>query len=132
MPATDTIADMLTVIRNGVMAHKDSVLVKGSKISGHILEILKKEGFIANYKVIEDKKQGLIKAYLKYDADKESCLKGLKRISTPGLKVYAKVDEIKSVYGGLGVAIVSTSQGLMTDKEAKEKKVGGEVLCHVW
>ncbi|MFC1576175.1 30S ribosomal protein S8 [Candidatus Omnitrophota bacterium] len=132
MSVTDPIADMLTVLRNGVMAHKEAVLVKRSKLSENILAILKNEGFISNHKSVEDKRQGLIKVYLKYDEKSDSCLKGLAKISKPGLKVYVKNKDIKSVYGGIGVALISTSQGVMTEKEAKEKKLGGEVLCHIW
>ncbi|MGB2706403.1 MAG: 30S ribosomal protein S8 [Candidatus Omnitrophota bacterium] len=132
MPVTDPIADMLTVLRNGVMAHKESVLVKGSKLNENIMEILKKEGFIANYKSVEDKKQGMIKVYLKYEKDKKPAITGLKRISKPGLRIYAKNDEIKNVYGGIGIALISTSKGVVTDKEAREKKIGGEILCEAW
>ncbi|MBL7155930.1 MAG: 30S ribosomal protein S8 [Candidatus Omnitrophica bacterium] len=132
MPVTDTIADMLTVIRNGVMAHKESVEVKRSKVSENILKILKKEDFIANYKAIDDKRQGILKAYLRYEKDKTPAIAGLKRISKPGRRVYVNNKEIKEVYGGLGVALISTSKGVMTDREAKEKKLGGELICEVW
>jgi len=132
MSLTDPIADMLTGVRNGVMAHKEDVLVKRSKVNENILSILKKEGFISNYKPIEDNKQGLLKVYLKYEKDSTPAITGLKRISKPGLRVYIKEKNIKSVYGGIGVAIISTPHGVITEKEAKEKKVGGEVLCHAW
>jgi len=132
MPVTDPISDMLTVIRNGAMAHKDNVIVKRSKLNERILEILKKEGFIENHKSVDDKKQGIIKVYLKYTKDSASTLTGLKKISKPGLRVYTKNKNIKDVYGGIGVAIISTPMGVMTDKEAKEKKLGGEILCHIW
>lgn len=132
MPATDPIADMLTVIRNGNMAHKEDVLVKRSRINESILGVLKQEGFISNYKTIDDKKQGMLKIYLKYGKDNESALTGLKKISKPGRRVYLRTTEFKDVYGGIGVALISTPQGIMTDKEAKEKNLGGEVICHAW
>lgn len=132
MPVTDPLADMLTVLRNGSMARKESVLVKRSRLAENMLAILKRENFISNYKPIEDNRQGMIKVYLKYEDDKTPSLTGLKRISTPGLRVYVKSMDIKSVYGGIGIALISTSQGVMTDKEAKEKKFGGEILCEVW
>jgi len=132
MPITDPIADMLTVLRNGVMVHAKEVLVKRSKVNESILEILKKENFITTYKTVEDKKQGLLKTYLKYGKGNEAILTGLKKISKPGRRVYVKTKEIKEVYGGIGVALISTSQGIMTDKEAKEKRLGGEIICQVW
>ncbi len=132
MPVTDPIADMLVIVKNGVMAQKESVIVKGSKLNESILEILKKEGFILNHKFVEDKKQGTIKVYLKYESDKRPALAGLRRVSKPGLRIYAKNDEIKSVYGGIGIALISTSKGVVTDREAREKKIGGEILCEIW
>lgn len=132
MPVTDPIADMLAILKTGVMAKKEDVLVKRSRLSENILMILKSEGFISNYKAIPDDKQGMIKVYLKYEKDKTPFLSGLKRISKPGLRVYKKNKDIKSVYGGIGIALISTSQGVVTDKDAKEKNLGGEVLCHVW
>ena len=132
MPVTDPIADMLAILKTGIMAQKDAVLVKRSKLHENILAILKQESFILNYKAIEDKKQGLVKVYLKYDKDKTPAITGVKRISRPGLKTYVKNKNIKRVYGGLGVALISTSCGVMSDKEAKEKNLGGEILCHIW
>ena len=132
MPVTDPIADMLAILKNGVRSHKESVLVKYSKISESILEILKNEAFILNHKKVEDKKQGLIKVYLKYEKNKRPSLTDLKRISKPGLRVYTRAKDIKKVYGEIGVALVSTPSGVMTGKEAKEKSLGGEILCHVW
>jgi small subunit ribosomal protein S8 len=132
MPVTDPIGDMLTVVRNGAMVHKDSVEVKRSKMNESICEILKREGFISNYKTMENRQQGLIKVYLKYDKNKVCGLKDLRRISKPGRRVYVKTEEIRSVYGGIGASLISTSHGVMTGKEAKEKNVGGEVLCQVW
>ena len=132
MPVTDPIADMLTVLRNGIMAHKRDVLVRRSKINESILEILKREGFISNCKTVDDKKKSLLKVYLKYGKGNEATLTGLKKISKPGLRIYVKAREIKDVYGGIGIALISTPQGIMTDKEAKEKNLGGEIICEVW
>jgi len=131
MPVTDPIADMLAIIKNGVRAKKDSIMVKCSKVHLNIFEILKRESFISNYKKVDDNKQGMIKVYLKYDRDIPSIM-GLRRISRPGLRRYSKNEDIKSVYGGLGIALISTPQGIMTDKEAKEKNLGGEILCEMW
>ncbi|MBL7156878.1 MAG: 30S ribosomal protein S8 [Candidatus Omnitrophica bacterium] len=132
MSVTDPIADMLAILKTGIMAHKQTVIAKRSRLSESILEILKKEGFIANHKTIDDKRQGLIKVYLKYEKDNSPALTDLKRISKSGRKVYIKSKEIKSVYGGIGIALISTPEGVMTDREAKEKNLGGEILCHVW
>ena len=132
MSVTDPIGDMLTVIRNGSKAKKESVLIKRSWTNERILDIFKKEGFISNHKTIEDNKQGMVKVYLRYESDRTSFLTGLKKISKPGRRVYLKNQDIKSVYGGIGLALISTSKGIMTDKEAKDQKVGGEVLCHIW
>lgn len=132
MAITDSIADMLTVIRNGSFAKKEAVEVKGSKLSEEILIIFKKEDFILNYKLIKDNKQGILRVYLKYFKDGSPAILGIKRISRPGLRTYEQADELPKVYGGLGTAVISTSKGLMTDKEAREKKIGGEVLCYIW
>ena len=132
MPVTDPIADMLAALKNAIMAHKEDVLVKRSKLNENIMEILKREGFISNYKAIEDKKQGTLKVYLRYGKDNTPALSGLKRISKPGLRVYIKNKEIKSVYGGIGISLISTPLGVLTGKEAKEKNLGGEVLANVW
>jgi small subunit ribosomal protein S8 len=132
MPITDPIADMLTILRNGIMAGENDILVKSSKVNENILEILKRESFILNCKPVEDKKQGLLKVYLKYGKNNESVLTGLKKISKPGRRVYIKTKEIKDVYGGIGIALISTPQGIMTGKEAKEKNLGGEIICEVW
>lgn len=132
MTMTDPIADMLTRIRNAnTVAHK-TVEIPGSNIKKGIAEILKEEGFIRDYEFIEDGKQGIIRVFLKYGPNEEKVITGLKRISKPGLRVYTGKDEIPKVLGGLGIAIISTSQGLVTDKEARKIKVGGEVLCYVW
>ena len=132
MPVTDPIADMLTVLRNGVMSSKEAVEVKRSKMNENILNILKKEGFISNFKAVEDDKQGIIKIYLKYSGEKNPAIKGVKRISKPGLRIYTSTEKIKPVYGGIGSVLISTSQGVMTGKEAKEKNLGGEILCEIW
>ena len=132
MPVTDPIADMLTVLRNGVMAHKKTVEIKRSKLNENILAILKQESFIANYKSIDDKRQGLIKVYVKYGRNNTPALTGVKRISKPGLRIYVKSGKIKSVYGGIGVSLISTPEGIMTNNDAKKKNLGGEILCQVW
>ena len=132
MAVTDSIADMLTVIRNGSSAKKDIVEVRGSKLSGEILDIFKKESFISNYKLIKDNKQGILRVYLKYSKDGSPAILGIKRISRPGLRMYKQADELPKVYGGLGLAVISTSKGLMTDNQAREKRMGGEILCYIW
>ena len=132
MAVTDPIADMLTVIRNANRIRRDAVEVKNSRLSEEIMKILKEEKFISNYKVIKDTKQGILRIYLKYSKAGSPAMLGLKRVSKPGLRIYKKADELPKVYGGLGVAVISTSAGLLTDKQAREKKVGGEVICHVW
>jgi small subunit ribosomal protein S8 len=132
MVMTDPIADFLTRIRNANTVRHESLEVPASKIKREIAEILKREGFIRDVEYIEDNKQGIIRIFLKYGPNNERVITGLKRISKPGLRVYAKSDEIPRVLNGLGIAIVSTSQGVLTDKEARAKQVGGEVLAYVW
>jgi small subunit ribosomal protein S8 len=132
MVMTDPIADMLTRIRNANMVRHEKLEVPASKIKKEIAEILKREGFIRDVEYIDDNKQGIIRIFLKFGPNNERVITGLKRISKPGLRVYAKADEIPKVLNGLGIAIVSTSQGVLTDKEARAKKVGGEVLAYVW
>ncbi|HHY36260.1 MAG TPA: 30S ribosomal protein S8 [Firmicutes bacterium] len=132
MTMTDPIADMLTRIRNATMVHHETVEVPCSKMKLAMAEILKQEGYIRDYTKIEDNKQGILRIYLKYGPNQERVIGGLKRISKPGLRVYAKKDEIPRVLGGLGIAIISTSKGLMTDRQAREEGIGGEVLCYVW
>jgi small subunit ribosomal protein S8 len=132
MVMTDPIADMLTRIRNANMVRHESLEVPASNIKREIAEILKQEGFIRDMEVIDDNKQGIIRIFLKYGPKQERVITGLKRISKPGLRVYAKSQEIPRVLGGLGIAIVSTSKGLMTDKDARKQQVGGEVLAYVW
>ena len=129
---TDPIADMLTRIRNANQMRNKEVSMPSSKMKVEIARILKDEGFIENYKVSNDDVQGTIVLTLKYGPNKERVITGLKRISKPGLRVYAKNDEIPKVLNGLGIAIISTSKGLMTDKEARKNNLGGEVLAYIW
>lgn len=132
MVMTDPIADMLTRIRNANSVYHDKVEIPGSKIKEAIALILKNEGFIRDYEVIADNKQNVIKVSLKYGANREKVISGLKRISKPGLRVYSQKDQLPKVLGGLGIAIISTSRGVMTDKEARKVGLGGEVLAYVW
>ncbi|KXA28750.1 ribosomal protein S8 [Peptoniphilus harei] len=129
---TDPIADMLSRIRNANNARHKSVDVPCSNIKKEIARILLDEGYIKGYDVVEDDKQGMIKIDLKYSQDGERVISGLKRISKPGLRVYVKCDDVPKVLGGLGIAIISTSKGIITDKMARQEKVGGEVICYVW
>ena len=132
MTMTDPVADMLTRIRNANTAGHADVEVPASKIKKNIAEILLKEGYIKAYEVAQGEHQEVIKIQMKYGANKTKVISGIKRISKPGLKVYAKKDELPKVLGGLGIAIISTSNGLITDKEARKLGVGGEVICYVW
>jgi small subunit ribosomal protein S8 len=129
---TDPIADMLTRIRNANTVGHKTVEVPASKIKRSIAEILKDEGFISNYDFVEDDKQGVIQIEMKYGVGKERVITGIKKISKPGLKVYAKADDVPRVLGGLGIAIISTSKGVISDKEARRQRIGGEVICYVW
>ncbi len=132
MHITDPIADMLTRIRNANSAKHETVDVPASNTKKAVAEILLEEGYIKNYEIIEDGKQDVIKITLKYGANKQKVITGLKRISKPGLRVYAKKDEVPKVLRGLGIAIISTSAGLMTDKKARQQGIGGEVLAFIW
>ena len=132
MQMSDVIADMLTRIRNANDAKHQTVDIPASNIKKSIAEILTKEGYIKGYQVIEDGKQGIIRVALKYGANKAKVIRGLKRVSKPGLRIYAGYEDMPKVMNGLGIAIVSTSKGLMTDKQARALKVGGEVLAFVW
>ena len=132
MVVTDTIADMLTRIRNANQMRYQEVSVPASNLKISLAKILKDEGFIEDYKVNDDNVQGTIEITLKYGKNKERVITGLKRISKPGLRVYAKSTEIPKVLNGLGIAIISTSHGVMTDKEARKQNLGGEVLCYIW
>lgn len=132
MVMTDPVADFLTRIRNANTVYHSTVEVPSSKMKLAIAEILKEEGYIKNYEYIEDGKQGVLRIYLSYNNGKERVITGLKRISRPGLRVYARKDSIPKVLGGLGIAIISTSKGIMTDKKARQEGLGGEVICYVW
>ncbi len=129
---SDTIADMLTRIRNANQMRYEEVKVPASNIKKEIARILKEEGFIKNYKVEEDNTQGTIVLTLKYTDKKQRVITGLKRVSRPGLRKYVKNDEIPEVINGLGIAIISTSKGIMTDKQARKENIGGEVLAYIW
>lgn len=132
MSMTDPVADFLTRIRNANMVRHASVEVPASNMKKSISAILKREGFIRDYDVIDDNKQGIIKVYLKYGKDKQRVITGLKKISKPGLRSYVSSDAVPKVLNGLGIAILSTSDGVITDKEARAKDVGGEVIAYVW
>ncbi len=129
---TDPIADMLTRIRNANQMRYEEVKVPASKVKGEIARILKEAGFIKDYKLVKEDVQGTLVLTLKYTETRERVITGLKRISKPGLRVYAKNDEIPKVLNGLGIAIISTSKGIMTDKEARKENIGGEVLAYIW
>ena len=132
MSMSDPIADFLTRIRNAGMVYHDKVEVPASRIKRELAELLKAEGYIKDVEYIADDKQGVIRMYLKYGPNRERVITGLKRISRPGLRVYAKKDEIPKVLGGLGVAVISTSKGIMTDKKARKEGLGGEVISYIW
>ena len=132
MAMTDPIADMLTRIRNANSVYHESVAIPGSKVKTAIAEVLKKEGFIEDYSFQEDGKQGVLTVTLKYGAKREHVISGLKRVSKPGLRQYAKHDALPRVYGGLGISVISTSKGIMSDKDARKAGLGGEVLAFVW
>src|SRR3989338_1206113 len=131
MSRTDLIADAFTIIRNAMMAKKENVDFPASNTLKAIMEILKKENYIENFKLIEDKKQGVVRVYLKYIANKPA-IRNIKRVSRPGLRVYAKSLKLPSVLRGRGLAIISTSKGIITDKEARDLKVGGEIIGYIW
>lgn len=132
MHITDPIADMLTRIRNANSAKHETVDIPASNMKKAIAPILLDEGYIASYKVIEDDKQGVIRVTLKYGENKSQVITGLRRVSKPGLRIYSNVEDMPKVMKGLGIAIVSTSKGIMTDREARKQNVGGEVLAFVW
>jgi len=132
MSVTDPIADALTILRNASFAKKDTAELKNSKLTEEILKILKRESFVSNYKLIKDNKQGILRVYLRYAKDGSPAMIGIKRISKPGLRIYKQADELPKVYGGLGMAVISTSKGLMTDSQARENRLGGEVICYAW
>ena len=132
MQITDTIADLLTRIRNAASSRHDSVEIPASNMKKSIVQILLDEGYIKNYSVKDDGKQGIIRVILKYDENKKSVITGLKRVSKPGLRIYSNVEDMPKVMKGLGIAIVSTSKGIMTDRQARKENVGGEVLAFIW
>ncbi|HMK55923.1 MAG TPA: 30S ribosomal protein S8 [Dissulfurispiraceae bacterium] len=129
---TDPIADMLTRIRNSVLIKAEKVDIPASRLKVEIAKIMKEEGFIKSYKIIKDKKQGILRITLKYSQDNRPIVEGLKRISKPGRRVYVGKDEVPSVVGGMGVAVVTTPKGILTDKACRREGVGGEVLCYIW
>ncbi|MBF0202960.1 MAG: 30S ribosomal protein S8 [Desulfamplus sp.] len=132
MAMSDPIADMLTRIRNGGKAEFAKVDIPGSKLKVEMARVLKEQGYIKNYKFLEDDKQGILRVYLKYAGNKKPAIYGLERVSKPSRRVYKKSKDIKPVLNGLGISILSTSKGLMTDKQARNENMGGEVLCHIW
>jgi len=129
---TDPIADMLTRIRNAVMIKTEKVDIPASKMKVEVAKILKEEGFIKSYKILKDKKQGILRVTLKYTVDNERILTGLKRVSKPGRRVYVGKDEVPKVMGGVGIAVVTTPRGILSDRECRREGVGGEVLCYIW
>ena len=132
MGVTDPVADMLTRIRNGSKASKKWVDVPASKIKNDIARILTDEHFIQKYELKEDEKQGFLRIYLKYTKSEDPIIKGIRRLSKPGLRKYSQADKLPRILNGLGIAIISTSSGVMTDRDARKKGVGGEVICSVW
>lgn len=132
MAMSDPIADMLTRVRNAGRAKFSSVDIPGSKIKLEIARVLKEEGMIRNFKFIKDAKQGILRVYLKYGADQTSAIYGLERVSKPSRRVYKRSKDLKPVLNGMGIAVLSTSKGIMTDKQARQENVGGEVLCKIW
>jgi len=132
MAVSDPIADFLTCVRNGIRAKHRKVDVNASRMKTELAKVLLRERFINNFKVIEDTKQGVLRIYLKYAGEDASVITGIRRISSPGRRVYVRKDGIPRVMGGLGTSIVSTSRGMMTDREAREAGLGGELVCQVW
>jgi small subunit ribosomal protein S8 len=131
MPVTDPISDFLTRIRNAAKAKKVRVDIPASKMKISLAEILKKQNFIRDYQVVEDNKQNIVSIILRY-TDGESAISGLKRISTPGLRIYKNAKDLPRVLNGLGIAVISTSKGLLTDKDARQQSIGGEIVCYIW
>ncbi|MFH1715065.1 MAG: 30S ribosomal protein S8 [Elusimicrobiota bacterium] len=132
MASTDPIADMLTCIRNANHRFHEKVDVPASKVKEEVLKLLKDEGYISNYKRIDDTKQGILRVYMKYGANKTRVITAIQRVSKPGLRIYRGSDELPKVRGGIGVALVSTSSGIMSCKKARSMKIGGEILCYIW
>lgn len=129
---TDPIADMLTRIRNANMNKQDKVDIPSSNLKMELARVLKEEGYIKNFKLLKDRKQGVVRVYLKYSQEESRVITGLKRVSKPGTRVYVAAEDIPRVMGGLGVAILSTSKGVMADNESRKRNIGGEVLCYIW
>jgi small subunit ribosomal protein S8 len=132
MSTTDPLADMFSVLRNASRAKKDKVILPASKLKMEILSIFKKEGYIKNYKYIEDNKQGTISVYLRFKAERVCAINNIKRISKPSLRVYVSKEKVPRVLRGMGTAIISTSSGLLTDTQARKQGLGGEVICYIW
>lgn len=132
MVMTDPIADMLTRVRNANTVRHEKLDIPASKVKTQIAEILKREGYVRNYEIIEDNKQNIIRIFMKYGNNDEQVIRGLKRISKPGLRVYANANEVPRVLNGLGTAVISTSNGVLSDKDARAQVVGGEVLAYIW
>jgi small subunit ribosomal protein S8 len=132
MPTTDPVADLLTCLRNAALAGHDHVLVPASRLRLELVKLLKSEGFIQKYDLVDYKNQGRLRVTLKYGADRQSAITGLRRLSRPGLRVYARWQKIPRVRAGLGTTLVSTSKGLLSDREARRRRLGGELLCQVW
>lgn len=132
MTMNDPIADMLTRIRNAGKAKFNSVDIPGSKLKTELAKVLKSEGFIKNYKFIKDSKQGILRIYLKYDENQSTAIYGIERVSKLSRRVYVKGNKIKPVLNGMGISIISTSKGIMTDQKARQENIGGEILCKVW
>ena len=132
MSLTDPISNFIVCIKNAAHAKKETVDIPASKLSAKMLEICKNDGYIEDFRLLKDNKQGVLKVYLKYEKGKKSAIMGFKRVSRPGLRVYAPFDQLPRVLNGLGSAIISTSRGVMTDREARKHKIGGEILCQIW
>jgi len=132
MNVTDPIADFLIQVRNASFAEHEKVDIPASKLKVRLAEIMKEEGFIKNFRLVEDSKQGILRIYLRYGPDQERVISGMKRVSRPGRRIYVAADKVPSVLGGIGVAILSTPRGLLTDRESRKERVGGEVLCYLW
>lgn len=132
MGMTDPIADMLTRIRNANLAKQEKVDVPSSNLKLELARVLKEEGYIKNFKLLKDRKQGIVRVYMKYSPEEVRVINGLKRVSSPGNRVYVGADEIPRVMGGLGIAILSTSRGVMADRESRTRNIGGELICYIW
>ncbi len=132
MSMTDPLADMLSRIRNAGRAGHDKVDIPASRMKIALARIFKEEGFIKNYKVIKDNRQGILRVYIRYDDEQKPLIQRIERVSRPGLRVYVGHEDLPKVQGGLGVAVISTSKGVITDRQARKLKVGGEVLCRIW